>query len=182
LRLRIWIFGKVICFPISIHRLAGLIIPAPSLATYLARRRFCGPWGIETTFTREGRAGSRMIRIRATRENIVRAAPSAASATDLHRDPPVTSATTAVALIWSAGTQSSKSLHPPTMLTVLTQMPLFGWGNSEWTYGHPDGPSRRPFGISQVVPDRGARSYLGVVVARPGRPSHMSISMIWVSL
>jgi hypothetical protein len=29
-------------------------------------------------------------------------APSAASATDLHRDPPLTSATTAVALVWSA--------------------------------------------------------------------------------
>src|SRR5262245_54688608 len=35
------------------------------------------------------------------------------------------------------------------MLTVLTQMPPFFSGNSEWTYGHPDGPSRRPFGISQ---------------------------------
>src|SRR5262245_28404685 len=35
------------------------------------------------------------------------------------------------------------------MLTVLTQMPPFVSGNSEWTYGHPDGPSRRPFGISQ---------------------------------
>src|SRR5690349_11567151 len=72
-----------------------------------------------------------MIRIRATREGT--SAPSAASATDLHHDPPT--------LNWSARMRSSRTLSRPTMLTVLTQIALFISGDSEWTYGHPDEPS-----------------------------------------
>jgi hypothetical protein len=42
------------------------------------------------------------------------------------RDRPVTPATTAVAPIWSTRARSGRSLsQPPTMLTVLTQMPSF---------------------------------------------------------
>jgi hypothetical protein len=52
------------------------------------------------------------------------------------------------------------------MLTVLTQMPPFVSGNSEWTYGHPDGPSRRPFGMCP----RSQRLQLPALgVARSGR-------------
>jgi hypothetical protein len=84
-------------------------------------------------------------------------APSAASATNLHHDP---SATAAVALTWSAGTRSSKSLHPPTTLTVLTQMPLFG------NYGHPDGPS----GAELPAPGRGGGEVRPPAASKPGSP------------
>jgi hypothetical protein len=47
--------------------------------------------GIEITFSREGRADNRIIRLRATQENTV--GTSAASATNLDRDQPVTFAT-----------------------------------------------------------------------------------------
>jgi hypothetical protein len=72
-----------------------------------------GRIGIEITFSR-GLLGYVQL-------GKVPSAPSAASATNLRHDPPVPSATAAVALIWSAGTRSTKSLQPPTMLTVLTQ-------------------------------------------------------------
>jgi hypothetical protein len=146
--------------------------------------------GIEIAFSREGLAGSRMIRIRATRE--VPSVPSAASATDLRHDLPVPSAMAPVALIWSIGTRSTKSLQSPTMLTVLTQMPPFVSGNPEWTYGHPDGPSRRPFGMSpgcrrSQLPAAWQRQAAALLESRgiasfPKSTSHISISMIWVSV
>ena len=64
-----------------------------ALAGRLRRAQtFLRALGIDITFSREGRAGSRIIRIRA-------------SATSLHRDRPVTFATTTLAQIYSAGTR-----------------------------------------------------------------------------
>jgi hypothetical protein len=57
--------------------------------------------GIEITFSREGRAGNRIIRLRATRKNTVGTVSSVCN--HLHRDRAVTSAT--IPLTWSAGGQ-----------------------------------------------------------------------------
>ena len=77
---------------ISRDSAAGPRILAYSLAACVAQT-FLGALGIDITFSREGRAGSRIIRMRATLENIV--TPSAASVTsslgqdDLRRHQPV---------------------------------------------------------------------------------------------
>src|SRR5439155_868057 len=50
---------------------AGPAIPASSLAACVARKTFLRALGIDIAFSREGRAGSRIIRIRVTQENTV---------------------------------------------------------------------------------------------------------------
>jgi hypothetical protein len=103
---------------------AGPKIPARSLASWV--QTFLRVLGFEITFSREGRAGNRIIRIRKMLE--IPLAPSVASATTLHRDRPVT----------------SSSLQAPTILMVLTQMPALASPDRCAGCGPTGGPTPPP--------------------------------------
>jgi hypothetical protein len=85
------------------------------------------------------------------------------------------------------------------MLTVLTQIRPFVSANSEWTYGHPDGPQPlhlryvpRLSEIAVIAAAHGvamsgrlslhARGLASFSKVRTRRGSHISISMIWMSV
>jgi hypothetical protein len=76
---------------------AGPKIPAHSLAACVARRRSCGQWA--STLPSAGKAGPEAGSLGYVQLRKISAVRSAVSATSLHRDRPVTFATTTLAQI-----------------------------------------------------------------------------------